>query len=1279
MADDERLPRRIDANRTGAAEATSGGYANSGVHIGSIYSYPTARSRYREQVRQIAPPELVGRDSELAELAAFCAGTRTYAWWRATKWAGKSALMAWFVLHPPPGVRVVSFFVTGRLAGQDHRGAFVDVVLEQLAELLGEPLPTFLPEVTREHHLVGMFAEAAQLCLRDGEQLVLVVDGLDEDRGTAQSHSIAALLPVKPPDGMKVIVAGRPNPPVPQDVDRDHPLRDPGIVRPLTNSPEARVIRDDMELELDRLLTGSQAEQDLLGLLTAAAGGLSGADLAELTESTPGVIRRQLRTVAARSFDTRPGQWHGPDVYLLGHEELQATAVDEFGEARLAAYRDRLHDWADGYRQRKWPQDSPEYLLRGYFRLLTARGDLARMVDCATDPARQDRLLDLSGGDLDAIAELAACQEAVLAQEEPDLAVMARLAIHRDRLIDRNGNIPEELPALWAMLGQRSRAEALLRMITDLEQRGPAAVSLARALAEEGDADAADAVAASIISVEHRAEARVAMIKPLVQRGDRRAATGIPHRMPSAGWQVEAMVELAEALVDSDDQQAVDLIDAAEEIASSIREPYLLAGALIRVAGGVVTAGDRARAEALLQRIVGLNRGIYGRVRMVGAAVATGQFDNAVEWARQISSVDEEAEMLASIAHAVAKAGDLDRARELAAEAESVVENADKYRSGPTALTIAAMVAVRDLDKAKTWMAGITEEAHKDTTLVSAVTAAAEAGEFDYAATVIESIGEAKAQAEALVVLAKAQLAVGKADRARELVVRAEKTSRAEVSTEHWVWEALAVVQTVEGFGDLRRAHAMLRRIADTALPVAAKWTAIEPLRTLQECLGRLGVTDRAVELIAAHPDPWKHVDAALSSRAPRVVVRARAEQIAKGIEAIENPAERSGAWADTAIKLRTVNPELAIGIALGISGETFGMETLVALMTPDNAKSILPVVTNSYWYAEALVRLAGFPLLMVDRAAVDRIPQVEWRFRVFAAYAKALLDLGENHLARDYLDQAEACANRIDSPFGQVRALLHLAELTNTPRHPALTQNLLRRAEMAATFVPHPGRRAEMLGSVVKALAAHGEFTRAEALATTIDDQGRRAEALVTLVKHLVEHELLDHAETLAAVIEQPGRRSEALLCLVKRHPDPRRAVALAGHILNPDYHADACTWLITRAGRFDLVDRLRARLVEVRNRNTRTRAIRDVTAALAEKQGLDRAEAFALSIADPADQATAWRALVDHRPGHAVARILLLRHWRHALDVVSPDVLDVIATEVFANSPGIAPTRAP
>jgi hypothetical protein len=332
---------RVDVSDTGAATATAGGIAVSGYvdSISIVHAGPVVRSAYLEQVRRISPERLVDRDGELAELASFCTepDRGPYAWWRGPAWAGKSALMSWFVLHPPPGVRVLSFFITARFAGQSDRGAFIDAVLEQLADLSGEPMPAYLTEATREPHLLGMLARAAEGCQARDERLIVVVDGLDEDRGVTtgpDDYSIATLLPARPAAGLRIIVAGRLDPPIPADVPDDHPLRDPAIVRMLAKSRWAGVVRADMQRELKRLLQGTRVEQDLLGLVTAAGGGLSEKDLAALTGLPAFEIEENLHAVAGRTFTIRASRWQPGTVYVLGHEELQTAAAASLGDDR---------------------------------------------------------------------------------------------------------------------------------------------------------------------------------------------------------------------------------------------------------------------------------------------------------------------------------------------------------------------------------------------------------------------------------------------------------------------------------------------------------------------------------------------------------------------------------------------------------------------------------------------------------------------------------------------------------------------------------------------------------------------------------------------------------------------------------------------------------------------------------------------------------------------------------------------------------------------------------
>lgn len=124
------------------------------------------------------------------------------------------------------------------------------------------------------------------MCAARGERLILLVDGLDEDRGVTtgpEAHSIASLLP----DSLRVIVSGRLNPPLPVDVPPGHPLHDPAIVRILEPSESARAIRAEAERELKHLLEAGGVAYDLLALLLAAGGGLTADDLAELTDEVP--------------------------------------------------------------------------------------------------------------------------------------------------------------------------------------------------------------------------------------------------------------------------------------------------------------------------------------------------------------------------------------------------------------------------------------------------------------------------------------------------------------------------------------------------------------------------------------------------------------------------------------------------------------------------------------------------------------------------------------------------------------------------------------------------------------------------------------------------------------------------------------------------------------------------------------------------------------------------------------------------------------------------------
>ncbi|MEV0259686.1 hypothetical protein AB0H82_36245 [Streptomyces sp. NPDC050732] len=569
---------------------------------------PAARSAYPGQVRRLAPDSLVGRAGELAELAAFCRGEgdHPYAWWRAGPWAGKTALMAWFSTHPPQGVRIVPFFVTARLGPQNDRTAFVDVVLEQLAELADEPIPARGTAATREAHLFELLQRASQICAQRGERLVLLVDGLDEDRGVTagpDAHSIAGALPYVTDDSLRVIVTGRPSPPLPPDVPEEHPLRVACDVRDLAPSPEAQVIRGSAEKELSRLFAEGGRHLSVLGLLTAAGDGLTATDLAQLTESAPYQLNGVLRTVAARTFERRETPYDvGGDrhVYLLAHEELQVRARDLLGPAQLDHYREQLHAWAARYQERGWPDDTPGYVLGGYFSLLGAERDLPRMLVLATDARRQERLYRATHGDAAALGAIRATEQLILEDGRDRLPDMLRLALHRAALAGRNYRVPKELPHAWATLGRFDRAKALaLSLPTGYEQL-TALLLVAEELRAQGrDLQAHDVVTDAEATVRRLANKwygdhlLCSVVTTWLAWGELEQAERVAATIASDSAQEEALPAIVSALLDRD------LLDRAASVARAAPTEPARTLTLIQTATAAGQAGDGPRAKAL--------------------------------------------------------------------------------------------------------------------------------------------------------------------------------------------------------------------------------------------------------------------------------------------------------------------------------------------------------------------------------------------------------------------------------------------------------------------------------------------------------------------------------------------------------------------------------------------------------------------------------------------------------------------------------------------------------
>ena len=326
---------------------------------------------YRRVLRHLRERTmLVGRDVELAKIRAFATGAATgldplrtgCAWLVGDAWAGKTALLAEAVHTLPPEVDWVAYFLS-RTGGDADRERFVRAVVPQLAYLLDKDAPAR----SDEYMLAELWEQAGERAVRAGRQLLLVVDGLDEDLRPG-GYSVAGWLP-PPRPGARVLVTSRPQLELSVVVDLVHPLARAAATT-VTVSPAASAVRDRAEREIADLLARRRDKlcYDLLGVLAAAAGPLASSDLVELTGSSLPEVDIFVTADAARTLRLADA---AASRYEFAHETLLATCrahrvVGDRGYAR------RLYEWAAIWRDRGWPAahdgtlGTPLYLLDTY-------------------------------------------------------------------------------------------------------------------------------------------------------------------------------------------------------------------------------------------------------------------------------------------------------------------------------------------------------------------------------------------------------------------------------------------------------------------------------------------------------------------------------------------------------------------------------------------------------------------------------------------------------------------------------------------------------------------------------------------------------------------------------------------------------------------------------------------------------------------------------------------------------------------------------------------------
>ncbi|WP_344499885.1 hypothetical protein [Dactylosporangium maewongense] len=1107
-----------------APESGEAGSRSQGVQIGDhnvqhnyFHAAGPARSTYRHQVERIAPHTLEGRDGELADLAAFATGTAgQYVMWQAPAWAGKTALLSWFALRPPAGVRVVPFFISASLAEQDGRIAFTEFVIEQLAELLDEPAPA-ITEPKRDTLFLDLLDRAGERCARQERRLVLLVDGLDEDLALAtdlHTPSIAALLPRRPHANVRVIVASRPNPPLPDDVPRDHPLRDPSVVRTLTSSPAAAVIRHDLIRDLKVLLGGAGPGRDVLGLLAAARGALTGRDLAELTGRPDWELAELLGSRAGRLFLAQPSRWRvGQDteVYVFSHDALRTTAIERIGPGHLTESQDRIHAWADRYRGEGWPQETPVYLLSGYGALLLTTGDATRLVERGVDRVLHDRVLVATGGDHLTMTEIDATARLLTAGVEVDLDAVGRLAAHQAFLRRRGTRIPVELAAAWASLGEFDRAEVLARSITDQEERERALCEVVSALAKDaGSLEKARLVAGSIRGAHAKGRALMEITRALVESGQYRAAEDTARSIGAPALRTAALGILVRDLADrSAWPQADALVDALDE---PTQREWILVD-LVGKAG----AADLERAGRFLRSIGPseyMNTRRAAKKEMARALVAADRVQDAGRLADEFGENPFRfSAMLADVAEIVADAGRVDDALHMT---ETIPDPVARGRAlGSIARSLAVQGECRRAEHVTRRIPDL--QPVESNALSQVAIAMAQHGDPIRAERMARRITEADVRAGTFGVLALVSALSGNTGHAETLTGEAETAANLlKGAHREFALLGVAVACVHAHAGD--RADAIVESLRPLSIHPNQQTDALRALAGAYATAGQVGQAEAAVR---EHSEPAMH--AALLAQL----------------------AEHHATQGD-----RQVAEQLAV-----------------------RAEQLARSAAVPYWHVPALINLArslaGTSERAFSAALLDAIPDHQIRDADLDDLAGLQASIAHALVALGRLDEAADVAKGIRRPQERADALTALATAYATAG--AFTE-----AIAAARSCPDEGPREEALVRVFDIAASVRRTDVAVEAATAISDTVRRSELLGAVVDSLVSTGDLPAATRLAATIAHPQTRIEATSAIVRTHVlagDQHLAEALLATI---ESHPERARVTIAVAAAMVALDRL-------------------------------------------------------------------------------------------------------
>jgi hypothetical protein len=1180
----------------GATNFFNSGNINGSINLAVNPSVPPQRTdAYRTAVYELYVDDLPDRQDELNELREFCSGAEDYVWWQGAAWAGKSTLMARFMLDPGlDDVVTIGFFITASGQDQCDRFACARALVEQLCEELGEAPPDLQPD-NAHRQLLALLKRAAEYLGSEApsRRLVLVVDGLDEDRSTGPG--IAGLLPAQPIPGLKVVVSSRP---LPLDVPAGHPLHR-CRVRKLSRSQRAGDVEKAATAEVRQALQGGGGvAEDVLGLIAASGGGLSCDDLEALTDVSAAQLSELLdgtlgRSLALRSVRQAATGAEAAQVYLFRHEILREKTEEKIRAARMGRYRDQIHSWAMDEWAKGWSAASPAYLLYTYPYLLRAEGKLALLLDLASDPGRQQRMLAVSHAA--ATTEVTMALDAVTQQldqlEYSDATVLAvaRLAAHRAELVHRAPVTPVNLPALWAVLGDVDHARALLDTVSGSDRKAKARQLVAAALATRPHLEDEETRAVTAAPVPTPAAA-CHPVEELVFSGEVDKAAALVADTADPRRHLELMIVLVKALVRADDPWR------AWELAGEhrVKDRSRLQGAVVQE---VARQGNADLARKWAGKIKDPERKGRLWVELIPDICAAFGVAAAAAIPKKIAPPHHRAMAQVEVARIAALAGDLQRAQAMAANAGETAAQIDGPNREQWLVTVQAGLvraysAMGELDRAEAILARIDHPARAARALIEDMAPAAyAAGDItrmeEALSTALAEQTSADRQAALLVPLALAVAAHGDALRARQMIEQvgdatlrrhalAELALRLAPADEAAARQIAAAVDTPDEGASVT--HVQSRAVVQAALARERPDEADVPFadaesaaRGIEDGYGRATSLSQVAQALAKHrywpralavagsiDHPYYRATTLLrlaellpSADPRRAGVLADAE---RAVEQVPDPRWQATAAARLVralaghVEAAVLDSRLAAG-RRALRTEADPRERALALGELMAAASAAGRFGSVRTMAGKINDVAErIPALLQAADAADRPDQAE-RFCWWAESLLDKLDGPEQRVrVRVRIARSLTAIGRVRKARTLVRRIgRDIADITDPAMHGAAESDHVAavlvcgdrsEAQRLAARVAHPYWRSQALGAVARSLVEHDELDEAERVCGLADDREKMTGALLHLALAAAERDEADRAHRIAARMSDPVQRADVLAKLARRQP---------------------------------------------------------------------------------------------------------------------------------------------